>query len=76
MKFVIPCSSGKHQSFWMYKGRRVKFVANPDKCTDSDSFLYCKPDDRISRAVHEHGGELLSYNQKAPTVTLVEPRAV
>ena len=46
MKFVIPCSSRKRQSFWMYKGRRVKFVANP-QMHRFESFLYCKPDDII-----------------------------
>ena len=64
MRVIIQCAASKDSKagsfFW--KGKRVKFVAQPKKIPESKSFMYCRPDDLIRFEERTWRDMLVEYN--------------
>ena len=65
-KVVIQCAASKNPDagFWKHEGKNVKFVAQPNQCSRSNSFLYYRPDDSIPGANKTWRQKLEEYNQE------------
>ena len=61
---VFPCCAKKKPQYWLHKGQKVEFVANPDKCAKLSGFLYCHPDDRNPHTGKTWRAELDDYNKQ------------
>jgi len=61
---IFPCCAGKEKRYWEYKGQKVEFVANPDKCAKLGGFLYCHPDCKNPDTGKTWRQELEDYNKQ------------
>ena len=64
MKFVIPCCAKKRKHYWTFEGRQVIFVAHPNRCSESDSQVFFRPDDPVPYSTQTWRQKLLAYNKR------------
>jgi hypothetical protein len=64
-KVVIQCAGSKNPDagFWKHEGKKVKFVAQPKLCRDSDEFIYRSPDGFVANNNKTWRQALEEYNR-------------